>query len=110
MFDIELKGLDELIRKLNELPEKLLQEIEMELRKAAQTLCERAKSMCTDPLIRSQINYRVFRTEDNIGIEIIAPNEAKDYLNKAFEEISPYLNDYVRQALDKALKTLAQHM
>ena len=107
MFDIEIKGLDELTRKLKELPEKLLQEIEVELRKAAQTLCERAKSMCTDPLIRSQINYRVFRTKSEIGVEIMAPDEAKPYLNKAFEEIKPNLSGYVQQALDKALKGLA---
>jgi len=107
MIDIEIKGLSELIRNLEKLPDRVLQEPELELQKVAQTLCERARSICTDPLVRSQINYRVFRRENELVVEIFAPDEAKNCLKQAFEEIKPYIGGYVSLAIEKALNELA---
>lgn len=104
-MDIEIRGLDELIRKLKALPEQIRSEIEHELRAAAERVCARARELCKDPLLAAEINYRVYHTADIIGVEITGPAATKDYLIQAFEELKPYFKDYVAQAVEKAIKT-----
>ncbi|MEM3828025.1 MAG: HK97 gp10 family phage protein [Conexivisphaerales archaeon] len=100
-----IKGLDELIRKLRRLPEQIRSEIEREIRTAAEQVCAKARELCQDPLLAAQINYRVYRTNDTIGVEVTGPTATKDYLIQAFEELKPSLRDYVAQAIERAIKT-----
>jgi hypothetical protein len=103
-MEFEIKGFDELIRKLKKLPEKMRSEIERELRVAAEQVCTRARELCRDPLMAAQINYRVYRTDNTIGVEITGPVATKDYLIQAFEELKPNFRDYVAQAVERAIK------
>ncbi len=98
---IEIKGLDELIRKLERLPKQMRLEIERELRAAAEQVCVRARELCGDDLLAAQINYRVYLTDDTVGVEITGP---KDYLIQAFEELKPNFRDYVVQAVERTIK------
>jgi hypothetical protein len=103
-MDIEIKGLDELIRKLKSLPEQMRSEIERELRAAAEEVCARARDLCKDPLLATQINYKVYRTNDTIDVEITGPVATKEYLLQAFEELKPNFKGYVVRAIEKAIK------
>jgi len=104
MMKFEIKGFDELIRKIKRLPEQMRLEVERELRAAAEQVCMRARELCKDPLLAEQINYRVYRTNDTIGVKITGPAETKDHLIQAFEELKLNLRDYVAQAIERAIK------
>jgi len=103
-MEFEIKGLDELIRKLEKMPEQIRLEVEWELRVAAEQVCTRARELCKDPLLAAQVNYRIYRTNDTIGVEITGPVKTKEYLIQSFEELKPHFRDYVAQALERAIK------
>ena len=103
-MEFEVRGLDELIRKLEELPEHIRLEVEQELRLAAERVCVRAHELCEDPLLAARINYRVYRTHDTVGVEITGPENTKDCLARAFEELKPRFRGYVAQAVERAIR------
>ena len=103
-MEFKIRGLDELIRKLKKLPEQMHSEIEHELRVAAERICTRARELCKDPILAAQINYRVYRTNDTIEVEITGPTAIKKYLLQAFDELKPNFRDYVAQAIERAIR------
>jgi len=103
MVKFEIKGLKELERSLKRLPEEIKKETEKTLREEAYRIVMTAQLYCSDPALREKISYEVTSQCDTISVSIQAPMEAKECLEKAFDEhktsVSPLIADAVNRAL-----------
>lgn len=77
--------------------------MEQELRRAAEQVCDRARELAGDPLVK--IDYRICRTDDSVTAEITASQNLRKALEQAFEELKRSFPDQISEALERAIKT-----
>ena len=77
-------------------------EVEQELKRAAEQVCDRARKVAGDPL--AEIDYRIYRTDDSLCAEITASQNLRKALEQAFEELKPSFPDHKSEALERAIK------
>jgi len=104
MFKIKIKGLKELERKLKRLPDDIRRETERKLREAANRIVLSAQMKCLDAKLREKITSRVLSRGERISIEISAPEEARPYLEQAFEENKDSIPKEVAEAVKRAIE------
>lgn len=104
MLKIEIKGLKELRKKLKKLPDDMLRETERKLREAVDRIVRSARMKCPNPELREKITSRVLKVGKQISVTITAPEEARIYLEQAFEEIKDTIPKEVAEAVREAIR------
>lgn len=103
-FHIETRGLDELQRKLERMPEDIRRETERMLRDVAQRIVFAAQMKCPDEALRQKITSNVTQSGQKIAVTISAPPEAKRYLIEAYEENKHTIPEQVAAAIREAIQ------
>jgi len=103
-FDIRVRGLDELRRKLEKMPEDIKRETERMLREAANRIVFAAQMRCPDAVLREKITSQVTRSDGSITVTISAPPEARRHLLEAYEENKNAIPSQVADAIRRAIR------
>ncbi len=104
MFDIEIKGLDKFQNEMDRIIQDTNRLTQKELKKNAELLVLDAQMCCPDPILRNSIRYEIISKNNGIKISIFADENAKKYLEQAYENLNNKILKEVSIAIKKAIE------